>query len=83
MPYWDGDLEHFSTRATADPSDVAAEVVSGHGHARAWLNLRLCPRELRGLVWLRLRWSAARGPFDVLYAEDVAALVDDPAELGC
>jgi hypothetical protein len=88
VPYWDGDLDHFSTRASRRDGGIAATVLAQGGHARAWMNLMHVPAPLRPLVWLRLQWLAARTPFAVLYASDLAPLsaddgYADPADAGC
>jgi hypothetical protein len=78
---WDGDLLHFSQTATNDPGNLAAMVVSQHGHGRAWLNLRLVALEDRAWVWLRLRHAAELGPVACLFAADLpqlALLEDEP-----
>jgi len=83
--YWDGDLMHFTTRASCRPGRLAAMVVAEDGHARAWMNLDHCRQRDRTLIWLRLQAAALRHACALLWAEDLAALatVDGPAEQGC
>jgi hypothetical protein len=83
---WDGNLLHFSMRSSNDPGDLAAMVVSQHGHGCGWLNLRLVELADRPWVWLKLRAAAEMGPCTILFASDLpqpVLLSDEPGDAGC
>lgn len=73
---WLGDFRDFSVRLWPEDSDVAAVLVTQGRQACLWVNRAQVPPHAQR--WVEMwGWYAAwsRPPLDVLYVDDLAALV--------
>jgi hypothetical protein len=75
--YWDGNLDHFTTRASCKPGTLAAMVVAEDGQARAWMNLDHCRQRDWPWIWMRLQAASLRHACTLVWASDLAVLVSD------